>query len=55
MLNNFISWALNFIKGCGDLWTWLITEIEITQDLTIAPIYLICGGAIIIGIVRAIL
>lgn len=55
MWDTFTTWVYNFIVGCGDLWTWLITPIVITNDLTIAPIYLVVGGTILIGLVRAII
>jgi hypothetical protein len=55
MFHQLLNWVYSFISGCGDLWTWLITPIDITNDLHIAPIFLVCGATLIIGILRAIL
>lgn len=50
----FFTWAWSLITGIQPLVNWLFTPVEIL-GMTIAPIYLIGAGAIIAGIVRAIL
>lgn len=55
MWDTFVSWVYSFIVGCGDIWTWLITPIEITSDINVAPIFLVVGATLVAGIIRAII
>lgn len=48
---SFWNWSLQFIGGIEVLWNWLFTNIEI-GGLNIAPIFLIVGGTMSVGLVR---
>lgn len=50
----FWDWTLQFIQGIETLWNWLFTDIEIA-GLNIAPIFLIVGGTLSVGLIRRII
>lgn len=59
-LENFFKWAWQLINQIPILFSWLITPTTIL-DFEIAPIYLVGGGvlavgisAVIVGLIRAI-
>ena len=55
-INAFFKWAWDLITDIPVLFAWLFDEYEFVQlGLTIRPIYLIGGGAILIGVIRAII
>lgn len=47
------EWLLAFINTMGEVWAWLTTEIPIF-NYNVAPIYLVIGGLMTAGILRAI-
>lgn len=53
MFRVLFNWLLNFAESIGAIWTWLVTETEIL-GFDIAPIYLVVGGMLITGVIRAI-
>lgn len=48
------NWFYDFILSIDYLWNWFITPIDIL-GANIAPIYLIGGGMLVLGILRAVL
>ena len=50
----FFEWAWSFVMNVSDLMSWLITPVSIL-GYNVAPIYLISGSMLLVGIVRAII
>ena len=51
MLYNFFKAFYDFLTLSADLWSWLVTPNASLFD--IAPLYLILGVGVLVGIVRA--
>lgn len=57
MFTNFMNFFLDLLNKIPGMFEWLVTPwawLESISGLTIAPIYLLCGTAMIIaGVIRA--
>lgn len=53
-MQDFITWAYDLVMSITSLWNWLVTPVSIL-GFNIAPIYLVGGTMLTIGITRAIL
>lgn len=57
-MSELFQWFWSLVEGIGSLWNWLITPLPTISALVgfnIAPLYLLGTGALVVGIVRAIL
>ena len=51
---DFFTWAYDLIMSITNLWSWLVTPVSILGFI-VAPIYLVGGTMLTVGITRAIL